>query len=335
MNTVATALQPMTQSEPLGDVAPDISVVVTVSERPESLAALYEECAATLRGLGRSFEFIVVAHPYFTALLSPLRGLIEQGEPIQIMQTGRAVGETALLRMALGRCRAPVVLTLPAYRQVAIAEVGTLLERIERGADFVVACRSPRHDALVNRLQSRVLRFIIDPLTQGRIHDVACGVRAIRREVLEQLPLYGDFARFLPLLALHNGYVVEEAPCRQHPSNLRGRVYGPGIYLRRLIDVLGLFFLLRFTEKPLRFFGLIGSVFAFAGGVILLWLLAERIGGEGIGGRPLLILSVLLFILGIQSIALGLIGEMIVHFNAARGRSYRIKSAPSSSITRE
>ena len=146
--------------------------------------------------------------------------------------------------------------------------------------------------------------------------------------MLREIPLSGDFSRFLPLLALHNGFSVTEVPCQQHPRNMRGRFYGPGVYLRRLIDVLGLFFLLRFTEKPLRFFGLVGSTFAMSGGVLLFWLLFRRIGGESIGGRPLLILSVLLFILGIQSIALGLIGEMIVHFNAARGRIYRIKGAP-------
>lgn len=308
---------------------PTVSVVVSVAERPEALAELYEEYAAPLRRSGRSFEFIFVAPPYFAAILRPLDSLMERGEPIRVIQTGRAVGETALLRTALLQCRAPLVLTLPAYRQVTADAIDKLLEGVERGADLVVACRWPRHDAWINRLQNRALRLAVDPLTQGRIHDAACGVRAIRREVLQEIPLYGDFSRFLPLLALHNGFSVTEVPCRQHTRDMRGRVYGPGVYLRRLIDLLGLFFLLRFTEKPLRFFGLVGSTFALSGSLLLLWLLFQRIGGQGIGGRPLLILSVLLFILGIQSIALGLIGEMIVHFNAARGRSYRIKRVAS------
>lgn len=308
---------------------PDLSVVVPVAERPETLAELFEEYSAPLRQLGRSFEFLFIAPPHFASVLQPLESLIERGEPIHIVQTGRAVGETALLRTAVHQCRAPIVLTLPAYRQVEAESIIALLERVEQGADLVVACRWPRRDAWINRLQSRALHVAIDPLTQGQIHDAACGVRAIRREVLQEIPLYGDFSRFLPLLALHNGFTVTEVHCRQHAHDMRGRVYGPGVYLRRLIDLLGLFFLLRFTEKPLRFFGLVGSAFALSGGVLLFWLLFERIGGESIGGRPLLILSVLLFILGIQSIALGLIGEMIVHFNAARGRSYRIKRGAS------
>jgi hypothetical protein len=310
--------------------SPDVSVVVPVTERPDPLVELFEEYAAPLRASGRSFEFLFVSAPYFASIVRPLEALIERGEPIRIIQMGRSVGETALLRTALGQGRSRIVLTLPAYRQVEADAITPLFVRVEQGADLAVACRWPRRDALINRLQSRALHIAIDPLTQGRIHDAACGVRVARRDVLEDIPLYGDFSRFLPLLALHNGFKVEEAPCRQHVRNMRTRVYGPGTYLRRLIDVFGLFFLLRFTEKPLRFFGLVGSAFSLAGGVLLLWLLVQRIGGEGIGGRPLLILSVLLFTLGIQAIALGLIGEMIVHFNAVRGRGYRIKHPPPS-----
>ena len=102
------------------------------------------------------------------------------------------------------------------------------------------------------------------------------------------------------------------------------RLYSPGIYLRRLLDVLGLFFLLRFTEKPLRFFGLLGSALSVAGGAILLVVLVQRLGGQSLADRPLLLLGVLLAVLGVQAIALGLIGEIIVHLHATRRPSYRV-----------
>ena len=157
------------------------------------------------------------------------------------------------------------------------------------------------------------------------MHDVACGVRAMRRDVLEDLPLYGDFHRFLPLLALRDGYRVEELPAAQHPRDARPRVYSPGIYLRRLIDVLGLFFLLRFTDKPLRFFGLVGAASGLLGAAVLAVLFVQRLGGRGIADRPLLLLGVLLVMLGVQAIALGLVGEIIVHLSAARQRLYRVE----------
>lgn len=145
------------------------------------------------------------------------------------------------------------------------------------------------------------------------------------RDVLLQLPLYGDFHRFLPLMALRDGYRVEEVDAPQHPADVSPRVYAPGTYLRRLVDVLGLFFLIRFTEKPLRFFGLIGALFALVGLTISSILVVQRFQGEGLTDRPLLILGVLLVVLGVQSIALGLIGEMIVHLNAPKRRSYRLR----------
>ena len=110
----------------------------------------------------------------------------------------------------------------------------------------------------------------------------------MRREVLQQVALYGDFFRFFPLLALRDGYVVVEVPVPQHQRDRTRRVYGPGTYLRRFIDIVGLVFLLRFTEKPLRFFGLIGSLSAIAGVVVLAVVTVQRFGGRGIADRPIL-----------------------------------------------
>jgi hypothetical protein len=168
---------------------------------------------------------------------------------------------------------------------------------------------------------------MVTGLSSGQIHDVASGVRAMRPEVLRDLPLYGDFFRFLPVLALREGYSVVEVEAMQHPSDAQLRLYSPGTYLRRAIDVFGLFFLSRFTYKPLRFFGMIGSWLSGAGALILFVMFIQRIGGQGLADRPLLLLGVLIFTLGVQAIALGLIGEIIVHFNADRRRPYRVRGA--------
>lgn len=304
----------------------DVSVIVPVVERPGALAELYREHAAAIQASGRSAEFIFTVHPYFREIIEPVLALEARGEPLRVIETARSVGETALLRLALPACRGRVIVTLPAYRQVEAYGVTALLDAIDGGAEFAVARRWPRRDAWINRLQHWLLHAMAGRLGSNRLHDIACGVRAARREVLEEIPLYGDFSRFLPLLAMHNGYAVSEIPVAQHPEDRRRRIYGPGVYLRRLIDVLGLFFLLRFTEKPLRFFGLIGSAVAGSGVVLLLVLLIQRLAGQAIGARPLLLLAVLLTTLGVQAIALGLIGEMIVHFSAPGRRRYRIRA---------
>lgn len=304
---------------------PDISVLVLAAERPGSLLDLYREFSAPLRDSGYTFEFIFVAHPGFESLTVPLEALAAAGEPVRFSVTGRSVGETALLRLGVSQSRGEIIVTLPAYRQTAATGIIELIGQVEHGADIAVARRWPRHDALFNRIQSRIFHRFVGHLTGNRVHDMGCSVRAIRREVLEDLPLYGDFARFLPILALDRGYRLVEVPTPQHHLDRPVRVYSPGIYLRRVIDVLGLVFLLRFTDKPLRFFGLIGAALTGIGSVLMLVLLAERLQAVGIGQRPLLLLAVLMVTLGAQAIALGLIGEIIVHLNSTGRRRYRVR----------
>ena len=313
-----------------GTLAPDravveVSVIVPVTERPESLLEVYQEYAAVLTATGIGHEFLFVLQPWARELAQPLSALAARGAPIRTIESGQVVGEAALLKMAVAAARGDIVLTLPAYRRVAAAALPELVTRVRAGADLAVARRWPRCDSWINRVQGRLFHRLLGDLAQGRLRDIACGVTAMPREVLQQLPLYGDFHRFLPLMALRDGYRVEEVNAPQHPADVSARVYAPGTYLRRLVDVLGLFFLIRFTEKPLRFFGLIGALFALVGGTISTILVVQRFRGEPLTDRPLLILGVLLVVLGVQSIALGLIGEMIVHLNAPRRRAYRLR----------
>ncbi|HXE56838.1 MAG TPA: hypothetical protein VNK43_02455 [Gemmatimonadales bacterium] len=321
LDTLPTTTAPAVAATAAGT---PVSVVVPITERPESLTELYQEYRAPLHALGRTYEFIFIGAPWIRVLTAPLAELAARGEPIRILEVGERVSEAAMLKLAAERCHHPIVVTLPAYARVKASAILDLVAAVEQGADVVVARRWPRRDAWLNRLQNRAFHLLLRRLTGSRLNDVACGVRAMRREVLAELPLYGDFHRFLPLLAQREGYRVEEIPTPQHPHDAQPRVHRPGIYLRRLIDVLGLMFLLRFTDKPLRFFGLLGATLSGAGGLLLAFLLLERLEGEGIANRPLLLLSVLLLTLGVQAIALGLVGEIIVHLGASRRRGYRL-----------
>ena len=307
-----------------------VSVIVPVSERPERLTELYWEYAKPLRQSGIRFEFVFVAEPWHRAITAPLQELIEAGEPIRALMSAQTLGETALLKLGAAHARGSILVTLPPYRRIVADMLPELIGSLEAGADLVVARRWPRCDSVINRLQNRLFHLLIRPLCGTKIRDVACGVRVMRRELLEDIPLYGDFGRFFPLLAAREGYRVVEKDCTQHPNDSGTRVYSPGVYLRRLLDVLGLVFVLRFTEKPLRFFGLVGSALCALGGALLVVLLAQRLGGQGIADRPLLLLGVLLVVMGVQAVALGLIGEIIVYLNASGRRVYRMDERHSS-----
>ena len=308
------------------DESIDVSVLVAVSERPGSLLELYRDFREPLLSAGYRCEFIFLVHPSYRDLAAPLQTEFHPRAPIETVLVGREVGETTLLRIGLPRARGRVLLTLPAYRQVQPLGVAELVAQVEAGADLAVGLRSPRQDPLFNRLQSALFHGAIRRVGGRSLRDLGCSVRAVRRDVLSALPLYGDFARFLPVLAVHRGYRLVEVPLTQDVRDRGTRVYSPGVYLRRAIDVLGLYFLLRFTEKPLRFFGLIGSTLAGTGSLILLYLLAVRLNQQAIGSRPLLLVGMLLVTLGVQSIALGLIGEIVVHLGSTGGsRRYRVR----------
>ena len=301
-----------------------VSVIVPVVERADDLTALYRAFAGVLDRRGEEHEFLFVFDGGF-APAPELLALSQENESVRLLSFAREFGETAALRLGIERSRGEVIVTLPAYFQVQAEGTGPLLDALQGGSDLVVASRSPRVDSLLNRLQTRAFHWMLGGVTDRRFHDMGCGVRVMRRPVAEALPLYGDLHRFIPALALREGYRVEEIAVPQHPNDARTRVYGPGVYFRRLLDIAAFFFLAKFTEKPLRFFGLVGSVFFALGALTGMVLLAERIAGQGIANRPLLLLAVLLIALGVQLMGLGLVGEIIVHLRSPHRRAYRVR----------
>lgn len=285
---------------------------------------VYRAFTRELDNLAYDHEFVLVFDGGCTP--SPeLLALSRSNSRLRILRFAREFGETAALRLGVEKSQGDIVLTIPAYFQVQPEGVRLLLEAVGAGADMAVAARSPRLDGWLNRVQSRAFHTFIGGASGQRFHDMACGVRVMRRSVAEALPLYGDLHRFIPALALREGYKVQEVAVPQHPSDARARVYRPGVYLRRLLDIAAFFFLAKFTEKPLRFFGLVGSLFLAVGASLSLVLLIQRFEGQGIANRPALLLAVLLVALGVQLIGLGLVGEIIVHLRAPHRRGYRVR----------
>jgi glycosyltransferase involved in cell wall biosynthesis len=301
-----------------------ISVIVPVVERADDLLAVYRAFAKELEARPEDHEFLFVFDGRFTPP-PELVALAAENRRIRLLRFARPFGETAALRLGIEKSGGDLLVTLPAYFQVQPEGIRRLLDAADGGADMVVASRSPRLDSWLNRAQSRLFHSIVAGVSDQRFHDMACGVRVMRRSVAEALPLYGDLHRFIPALALREGFRVEEVSVPQHPGDARTRVYRPGVYLRRLLDIAAFFFLAKFTEKPLRFFGLVGALFVGIGAALSLVLFIQRIEGQGIANRPALLLAVLFMALGVQLVGLGLVGEIIVHLRAPHRRAYRVR----------
>ena len=307
--------------------AVQVSIVVPVSGRWGDLRDIYDQHAKEISATGHSYEFIFVLDGPDESTLQPLRALKLEHPEIQVIALNRWFGEATALAIGLEHSRGSVILTLPSYFQVEPFEIRRLLEQLKEGGyDMVVAWRHPRIDSLFNRVQAWAFRWLVTVMTGTKYHDVSCGLRVMKRKVIEEIRLYGELHRFLPLLAYEQGFKVAELPVQQSRFDLARRMYEPGIYLRRMLDVLTLFFLVKFTKKPLRFFGLAGSAVSLTGVLILGYLGLYRLLGYGaIAGRPLLILGVLLTVLGVQLFSIGLLGELMVFTHARDRKDYQIE----------
>jgi glycosyltransferase involved in cell wall biosynthesis len=305
----------------------ELSVVVPVSERHDYLRDIYYQYAKALSADGRSFEFIFILDGPNPEALQTLRTLKKEHPHLKIIELNRWFGEATALSVGFDRSSAPVIITLTSYFQVEPQDVQKLLKKLSEGeADMVISWRHPRIDSLFNRIQSWVFQKLTRMFTGMVYHDISCGMRVMKRTVTEDVHLYGDLHRFFPLLAFQKGFRIEEVSVGQSRLDLRPRVYRPGIYLRRLLDIFTLLFIFKFTKKPLRFFGLIGGMLFGCGTLILTYLSVYWLMDLGpIAHRPVLILGVLLMVLGIQLFSIGLLGEMIIFTHAGALKDYQIR----------
>ena len=171
-----------------------VSVVVPVTGRPDDLVELYREYSAPFKEQGIPFEFIFSAAPACAVFVRQLDGVIAAGEPVRGL-VAQTTSEATLLRVGASASLGEVIVTLPAFRRIHAPGLVDLVRRLEEGVDFVVARRWPRQDAWVNRLQTWVFNWMTKPLRGEELHDVASGVHAMRRDVINELPLYGDLFR--------------------------------------------------------------------------------------------------------------------------------------------
>ncbi|MDH3224171.1 MAG: hypothetical protein OEO23_10690 [Gemmatimonadota bacterium] len=304
--------------------APELCVLVPVLPGGADPALFLRRYSDALNSLGRSHEVVLLIPSSNPLAPGALATVDQSGGKLRVLQFAQPVGETALLSAALNLSEAPWFVVLPSYASVHPEAIGELVETALAGADVVTAARRTEGGRILDRLKRSLFHGFLRLGPSGTFKDLGSGVRVVRREVFEELPLYGDVARFLPLLAESEGFRVIEQSVEAEAAQSGSPPGGPGIYLRRMLDALTVVFLLRFTEKPLRFFGLLGATAAIPGGIMLAVLFVQRMMGQPLAGRPILLLAVLLAVLGIQAIALGLIGEIIVHLNLSRRRTYRV-----------
>jgi glycosyltransferase involved in cell wall biosynthesis len=301
-----------------------LSVIMPVGNRHASdIAALYAEYKAGLATLDIPYEFIVVLDGSRPDVAASLQRLLEHGENLIVISLTKRFGEATALMAGFQRASGRVIVTAPAYHQIQGSDIGKLVRALDK-ADLAIGRRWPRVGGRFEVLRRDLFHKLI--ATGGQhFNDLGCGARAMKRRVLEEISLYGDQHRFLPVLAGRQGFRIVEINVAQSPLDRYDGGYPVREYAHRVLDIFTVFFLVRFTKKPLRFFGMVGASTFVIGAVLVAWLAIDRLVFlHPLADRPALLLSSLLVVLGMQLFALGLLGELIIFTHARDIKDYQI-----------
>ena len=310
----------------------EISVIVPVGHRQADSRELHGDYQRALSALGRSFEFIYVLDGPHDAFGAGLEALRAEGSPITIVSLTRSFGEATALMAGFEQARGEIIVTLPAYHQIKASEVAKLVSAMDI-ADLAVGRRWPRAGGPFESLRRGAFHGLLAWVTGVKFNDLGCGARAFSRRVLEEIRVYGDQHRFLALLADRQGFRVREIDLAQSPNDRFAGVYQPREYARAFLDIFSVFFLVRFTKKPLRFFGMAGVTTFGVGAAWALVLIVQRLFfSQGLADRPALLVASLLIVLGTQLFALGLLGELIIFTHARDLKDYQIARVISKAV---
>jgi glycosyltransferase involved in cell wall biosynthesis len=306
------------------DAAVQVSVIVPVGDRHSPLGELYAEYKHGLDQLGERYEVIFVLDGPRPDHEKFLTALAAQGEPITIVALTRHFGEATALMVGFEQAAGGVIFTLPAYFQVEGGAINSLRTALE-SADIAVGFREPRASRWFDALRRGAFHGMLRLVTRLEFRDLGCNARSMRRKVLEEIPLYGEQQRFLPVLAERQGFRVAEIALRQSAADRHNQAYAPRNYMRGFLDIFTIFFLVRFTKKPLRFFGMIGVATLALGILELAYLVFDRIFfSTPLADRPALLIASLMIVLGVQIFALGLLGELIIFTHAGGNKDYQV-----------
>ena len=244
---------------------------------------------------------------------------------IHIVRMRSTFGEAACLDAGLKYSMGDIIVYISGRVNIDPYGIPAFLEKLDGESDLVAGWRSPRRDSVLNRSVSKVFNLLASWFLKRRLHDINSGILVTKREVLNKISFYGDLYNFIPVLAAGQGYKVSEEKIAQLPGSFRNSRY-PREYVQRMLDIITVIFLTRYSKKPIHFLGFVGSFFSAAGLAIEVYLFIYRILGMGpIAGRPLLILGALLLVIGIQMISIGLLGEMIIFTHAGDVTEYNIE----------
>ncbi|MBR2922097.1 MAG: glycosyltransferase family 2 protein [Alphaproteobacteria bacterium] len=294
-----------------------LSVVISAYNEQDNIIPLYRKLKRNLVSLQKkhfynNYEIFFINDGSTDQTKNRIETLCLKDKHVKIISLRKNFGKSTALQTGFHYTKGDVIITLDADMQDDPDEISRFITKIQEGYDIVSGWKINRLDPLEKRIMSKIFNFITRKLSGIRLHDCNCGFKAYRRDVINALYIYGEFHRYIPLLASRNGFSICEIPITHHKRLSGKSKFGTERYLRGMFDAISVIFLLKFYDKPMYFFGKIGLFLFTIGFAICSYLTALWFSGHSIGSRPLLILGVLFLLIGFQSFSIGLIANLII-----------------------
>jgi len=296
-----------------GKNSPDISIVVPLLNEEQSLGELTGQIQEALSKSNYSFEILLIDDGSTDRSWEIVEQLSRNHDEIQGIRLRRNYGKSDALQTGFERSSGRFVVTMDADLQDDPNEIPSMVEKLEAGADLVSGWKKKRHDPISKKIPSRFFNAVTRWVTGIKLHDFNCGLKAYRKEVVDNISLYGEMHRYVPLLAKWEGFGrIEEQVVQHHPRKYGKTKFGISRFLNGFLDLVTLLFINRYVNRPMHFFGLFGVLFLVVGIAINLYLAYIKIFlGEPLANRPLLFLGLLLVMVGVQFFSIGFLGELL------------------------
>lgn len=288
-----------------------VSIVIPLFNEEQSIHELVQSVSSALSGKW-NFEYVFVDDGSTDESFAVLRKEKRTAkEHMTVVRFRKNSGKSMALAEGFSRVRGDVVVTMDADLQDDPNEIPRLIRMLDGGYDLVVGWKKKRHDAKDRLVLTRIFNGIVSRIFRLDLHDMNCGLKVMRREVADEIEVYGELHRFVPVLASTKGFRVGESAVIHHPRKYGSSKFGFERILRAPFDLASTMFLARFRTRPLQMFGSWGALFISVGGIALAYLSVVHFMGESIGRRPLLLMGILFILFGIQLVSTGLLAELV------------------------
>lgn len=288
-----------------------ISFVIPVYNEEESLKLLYEKIMQNIPS-GCDAEIVFVNDGSTDRSVEVIKEMNAKDKRVHLISFRKNFGKALALESGFRNVHGEIVITMDADLQDDPVEIPNFIAKIDEGYDLVSGWKENRKDPLEKRLPSKLFNKVTSKMSGVKLHDFNCGFKAYRKEVVDAIDVYGELHRYIPVLAYRKGFRIAEISVHHNKRQFGKSKYGFERYLRGLFDSLTVAFLGKYYDRPMHLFGKAGLLCGMSGAIICIYLLVLKLMGNSIGGRPLLVLGVLLIVLGVQMFSTGFIGDIIV-----------------------